>query len=103
MSKQNLYFKKSKKISMVNVGLFIKIDVKHGREADLDILLRSGVLLAQDEPATSAWFAIRMGPSTFGIFSAFLNDSGRQEHLGGKIIKLLMEKAADLFVQSPKI
>jgi hypothetical protein len=39
--------------------------------------------VVQEEPATTAWFAIRLGPSTFGIFDAFPDESGRQAHLSG--------------------
>lgn len=52
---------------MVNTGLFIKIDVKQG-QADLELLLCSGVLLVQDDPSTIAWFAICMSPSIFRHF-----------------------------------
>jgi hypothetical protein len=38
----------------------------------------------RQEPATIAWFAIRLGPSEFGIFDAFPDDAGRQAHLGAK-------------------
>ena len=45
----------------------------------------AGPLLVNQEPATVAWFAIRLGPSEFGIFDAFLDDAGRQAHLGVQV------------------
>ena len=60
---------------MVNVALFVRLEAKPGKEADIESLLRGGLLLVQDEPATTAWFAIQLGPSTFGIFDAFPNDA----------------------------
>jgi quinol monooxygenase YgiN len=59
--------------------------------------------LAQAEPATTTWFAIQMGPSTFGIFDAFPDESGRQGHLSGRIGTALMAKAPDLLTQPPNI
>ena len=59
--------------------------------------------MAQDEPATIAWFAIRLGPSTFGIFDAFPDESGREAHLSGAIAAALMERASDLLAQPPTI
>jgi quinol monooxygenase YgiN len=59
--------------------------------------------LAQAEPQTTAWFAIRMGPSTFGIFDVFEDESGREAHLNGKIAEALKAKASELLAQAPKI
>ena len=44
-----------------------------------------------------------MGPSTFGVFDAFLNESGRQEHLSGKLANALAEKTDELFATIPTI
>ncbi len=67
---------------MVNVALFVRLEAKPGKE--VEAFLREGLPLVQDQPATIAWFGIRLGPSTFGIFDAFLDESGRQAHLSGK-------------------
>ena len=76
---------------------------KPGKEAEVESFLNSGLALVQEEPETTAWFAIRMGPSTFGIFDAFPSESGRQAHLDGKVAAALMEKASDLLAQPPDI
>ena len=88
---------------MVNVGLFIRLEAKPGKEADVDNFLREGLFLVEEEPNTTAWFAIRMGPSTFGVFDAFLNESGRQEHLSGKLATALAEKTNELFTKLPTV
>jgi quinol monooxygenase YgiN len=59
--------------------------------------------LAEAEPATTAWFAIRLGPSEFGIFDAFPDDAGRQAHLGGQVAASLMAQAPELLAQPPAI
>ena len=56
-----------------------------------------------DEPETTAWFAIRMGPRSFGIFDAFANAHGRDAHLQGKLASQIRAKASDLFVGTPEI
>jgi len=48
--------------------------------------------------ATPVWFALQLGPSTFGIFDAFPNKEGRQAHLEGPIAKAVMD-AADLLAK----
>jgi quinol monooxygenase YgiN len=88
---------------MVKVALFVKLEAKPGKEADVESFLLSGLPLVEQEPATTAWFAIRLGPSTFGIFDAFPDEAGRQAHLSGKVAAALMEKAGELFATPPSI
>ena len=88
---------------MVKVALFVRLEAKSGKEADVENFLRGGLSVVQEEPATIAWFAIRLGPSTFGIFDAFPDESGRQAHLSGQVAAALMEKASELFAQPPSI
>jgi quinol monooxygenase YgiN len=88
---------------MITVGLLVRLEAKPGKEAEVEAFLKGGLALVEDEPETTVWFAIRMGPSTFGIFDAFPNDSGRQAHLSGKVAAALMAKAPDLLAQPPVI
>jgi quinol monooxygenase YgiN len=88
---------------MVSVGLFVRMQAKPGKETDVENFLRGGLSLVQEEPATVAWFGIRLGPSTFGIFDAFPDEAGRQAHLSGKVAAALMEKAPELFERPPTI
>jgi hypothetical protein len=48
------------------------------------------------EPATTAWFAIRPGPTKFGILDVFPDESGREAHLSGRLAAALMVKAGEL-------
>jgi len=88
---------------MVNVALFVQLDAKPGKETEVETFLRSGLAVVQQEPATTAWFAIRIGPSTFGIFDAFPDDAGRQAHLSGRVAAALMAKAPELLAKAPTI
>lgn len=81
----------------------MRLEAKPGREADVEAFLKSAVPLVQAEPATTAWFAIRIGPSTFGIFDVFPDDAGRQAHLSGKVAAALMANASDLLSAAPDI
>ena len=87
----------------VTVALWVKLDAKPGKERDVETFLRSALPLVQEEPATLAWFAIRLGPSSFGIFDAFPDDAGRQAHLSGKVAAALMAKAPELLATPPSI
>jgi quinol monooxygenase YgiN len=88
---------------MVTVALHVVLKAKPGKEKDVENFLKGGLAIVQEEPATTAWFALRMGPSTYGIFDAFPNDAGRQAHLSGRVAAALMAKAADLLAEPPSI
>jgi quinol monooxygenase YgiN len=88
---------------MVSVALYVRLEARPGKEAAVEAFLKSGLAVVQAEPATTAWFAIRMGPATFGIFDAFPNEAGRQAHLTGRLAAALGEKASELFAVPPKI
>lgn len=88
---------------MVTVGLLVRLEAKPGKEETVENFLRGALPLAQAEPATTTWYAIRLGPSTFGIFDTFPDDSGRQAHLNGPIAAALMANASELLSQPPTI
>ena len=88
---------------MVTVALWVRLEAKPGKEAAVDGFLRGGLPLVQAEPATTAWFGLRLGPSTFGIFDAFPDEAGRKAHLNGPIAAALMAKAGELLAEPPKI
>ena len=54
-----------------------------GKEAAVADFLAVALPLANAEARTTAWFALRFGPSTFGVFDAFADETGRQAHLDG--------------------
>lgn len=88
---------------MVKTALFVRVEAKPGKESEVENFLRGGLPLVEAEPATTAWFGIRMGPSTFGIFDAFPDEAGRQAHLSGKVAAALMATAGELFAKPPSI
>ena len=88
---------------IVNVGLLARIVAKPGKESEVEALLTGALALAQDEQATTVWFALKLSASEFGIFDAFADDSGRQAHLKGRIAAALMGKADELLAEPPRI
>lgn len=85
------------------VGLLVRLESNPGKEDEIEKFLRSGLALVQEETATTAWFALRLGKSTFGIFDAFPNEAGRQAHLAGKVAEALFAKAPELFSAPPVV
>jgi quinol monooxygenase YgiN len=88
---------------MVTVALLVRLEAKPGRESEVEEFLRGGLALVEAEPATTVWFGIRLGPSTFGIFDAFPDEAGRTAHLTGRVAAALGEKASELFAKPPTI
>src|SRR2546422_8731379 len=92
-----------KELLMVKKALFVRLEAKPGKEAEVESFLRGGLPIVQEEPATTAGFGIRLGPTTFGIFDAFPDEAGRQAHLSGKVAAALMAKAGKLLAEGPAI
>lgn len=88
---------------MTEVALFVKLEAKPGKEEDVAAFLKQGASMAQDEAGTTAWFGVRFGPTTFGVFDAFDDEAGRDAHLNGAIAAALMENAAELLAEEPSI
>jgi quinol monooxygenase YgiN len=88
---------------MTTKALFVRLEAKPGKENEVATFLRDGQGLVQQESATTAWFGIQLGPTSFAIFDAFPDDAGRDAHLSGKVAKALMEKTPELLAQPPKV
>jgi quinol monooxygenase YgiN len=85
------------------LGILVRLEAKQGKEVALGEFLKSALPLAQSEPGTNIWFALKLGSHTFGIFDTFADDSGRQAHLNGEIAKALFAKADEFLAQPPSI
>ncbi len=88
---------------MVNVGLFVRLEAKPNKVHEVEAFLKKGLELVKEEPDTEAWFGIRLGPKTFGIFDAFDDNSGREAHLAGRLAADLKARAGELLSQPPII
>ena len=88
---------------MANKALLVRLEAKPGKERDVEQFLVAALPLVEQEPGTKPWFAVRFGPSTFGIIDAFPDDAAREAHLGGPVGKALQERADELFASSPEI
>jgi quinol monooxygenase YgiN len=84
------------------VGLLLTVEANPGKEDEVAKLFAGALSIVEDEPATVAWFAIRFGPSTFGVFDAFPDDQGRDAHLNGRVPAALRDNA-HLFASAPEI
>jgi quinol monooxygenase YgiN len=88
---------------MVTEALFVRLEAKPGKEQAVETFLKDALPTVEAERDTEAWFAIRMGPTTFAIFDVFPDESGRQAHLAGRVAAALMAKAPELLSTPPSI
>lgn len=88
---------------MEKLALLARVEAKPGKEDEVLSFLKSALPLAQAEPDTIRWYALRLGPSTFGIFDTFPTEDGRKAHLSGEIAKALMANASRLLAKDPII
>jgi quinol monooxygenase YgiN len=79
------------------------LEAKPGKAEELADFLKEALPAAKNEPGTTSWFAFRIGPTTFGIYDSFPDDTARQKHLSGPIAAGLMAKAPELLAKPPKI
>lgn len=86
----------------VSKGLWVQIEAKEGKESEVEEMLSGALEAIQAEEGTTAWFALKIGEKSFGIFDAFADDAGRDAHLGGEVAKALMGAVGDL-IEEPSI
>jgi quinol monooxygenase YgiN len=91
------------KHQLVNLALFVRLEARPGKEEAVAQFLTFLWGLAEDESPTVTWCALQFSPNSFGIFAAFPDEAGRQEHLTGKVAQALMGRAPELFVKTPEI
>ncbi|MGH1441761.1 MAG: putative quinol monooxygenase [Cellvibrionaceae bacterium] len=85
------------------LAIFAKLEAKPDKVQEVADFLKSALPLAIEEEQTNTWFALQLGPSTFGIFDTFTDDVGRQLHLNGPIAAALMANAEALLSEAPEI
>jgi quinol monooxygenase YgiN len=88
---------------VLKLALFVRLEAKPGKEQEVIEFLNTGLALANQEATTPMWFALRLGPTTFGVFDAFADEAGRQNHLNGPIAQALMANAPTLLAAPPSI
>ncbi|MEH6492087.1 putative quinol monooxygenase [Halopseudomonas sp.] len=64
-------------------AFYIHIEALPGKEQQVMQMLQDIRDCVEHEPATGPWFALRLAPTTFGIFEAFPDLAGRQAHVEG--------------------
>jgi quinol monooxygenase YgiN len=88
---------------MEKFAILARVEAKPGKEKEVLEFLKSALSLAEGEPDTVRWYALQIGPSSFGIFDTFGTEEARQAHLAGPIAAALMANASTLLASDPVI
>jgi quinol monooxygenase YgiN len=89
--------------TMEKLGILAVLEARPGKEQEVERFLTAALPMAEGERETVSWYALKLGPSTFGIFDTFVDQSGREAHLSGDIAKALFARAEELFAKPPSI
>lgn len=88
---------------MTTKGLLVRLRAKPGMDDDVEEFLHSALEPVLQEPATTAWFAVRFGRGDYAIFDAFPDEQGRETHLSGPVAHALRDHADALLDAAPEI
>ena len=88
---------------MVKCGLIVRLEAKPGKEQAVADFLAAGLELTNREATTPIWFALRLSPTTFGVFDAFASEEHRQAHLAGNMAQALMSRVEELLASPPSV
>ena len=88
---------------MDKFAILALLQARPGKEQEVEDFLKSAQPLAEQETATTTWYAIKLGPAKFGIFDTFQSEDGRTAHVTGEIAKALFARAEELFATPPKV
>ncbi|HEY1487667.1 MAG TPA: antibiotic biosynthesis monooxygenase [Micromonosporaceae bacterium] len=88
---------------MSKLGFLATMVAKPGKADELAEFLTSALPLAQAEPGTVSWYAVKVDDSTYAIFDTFDDEAARQAHINGPIAAALMARADELLAEPPSI
>jgi len=88
---------------MVKCGLFVRLEAKPGKEQAVADFLAAGLELTNEEATTPIWFALKLSPTTFGVFDAFATEEHRRAHLAGNMARALMSRVDEMLTSPPSV
>jgi quinol monooxygenase YgiN len=84
-------------------ALLLTFKAKAGHQQQVEQFLRDAQPMVQQEPKTTAWFAIHLDDGDYGIFDTFPDNGGRFAHLTGHVPRELAKHALSLLGGMPDI
>lgn len=88
---------------MTEVGLAFRFETTWGQEDEMAQFLEEELPELLEEMPSRGWFAVRFGPTSFGIFDAFPAEEGQREHVGERIAEALLARGDGALVATPLV
>ena len=88
---------------MIDRALFVRIEAKEGKEAEVETFLKRALDDVMEEEGTVDWYAVKFGTREFAIFDTFGSEKDRLAHLAGKVGRALIAHTPTLLSSVPKI
>ena len=88
--------------AVVTKGLLLTFAAKYDHEAEVEELLVQAQPMAEEEPGTTAWYALQMANGDYGIFDVFPDRWARLRHLTGGIPRQLVRRGLGLMGSVPQ-
>jgi hypothetical protein len=88
---------------MIKHALFVRLEAKPGKEQAVADFLAAGLEMTNREATTPIWFALKLSPTTFGVFDAFASEEDRQAHLAGDMANALMAQVDEMLASPPSV
>jgi quinol monooxygenase YgiN len=88
---------------MIKHALFVRLEAKPGKEQAVADFLAAGLEMTHREATTPIWFALKLSPTTFGVFDAFAREEDRQAHLAGDMANALMARVDEMLASPPSV
>jgi quinol monooxygenase YgiN len=93
----------TQEVPLDKFAILALLQARPGKEEEVEAFLKSAQPLAVSEAETTTWYAVKLGPSRFGIFDTFQTEAGRTAHVTGPIAKALFARAEELFDPAPQV
>jgi hypothetical protein len=73
---------------LIMVGVLAKFEFLAGHEEEISRFFAEGRIIVEGQPASTGWYAARLGPSTFVAFAVFATEADRDALLaaGGPVL-----------------
>ncbi|MBC8742901.1 antibiotic biosynthesis monooxygenase [Paraburkholderia sp. UCT31] len=88
---------------MIKKALFVRLEARPGKEQAVADFLDAGLEMTNREATTPIWFALKLSPTTFGVFDAFASEEDRQAHLAGDMANSLMTRVEEMLASPPSV
>ncbi|SIT43052.1 conserved hypothetical protein [Paraburkholderia ribeironis] len=88
---------------MIKKALFVRLEARPGKEQAVADFLDAGLEMTNREATTPIWFALKLSPTTFGVFDAFASEEDRQAHLAGDMANSLMARVEQMLASPPSV